>query len=101
MINRFLDLDNVKFDTSFCYLAYLWPDIYGFLFWRHIGRHLCLKCIFGGDPVVRFRETFSMLFSRPNTPENQHKTFSCYFLGVMWHIYPTNYDNVPPCWTPS
>ena len=40
--------------------------------------------------MVRFRETFSMLFSRPYTPENQHKTFSCNFFGVMWHIYPTN-----------
>ena len=33
-------------------------------------------------PVVRFWTTFSMLFSRPNGPENQHKTFSCNFLGV-------------------
>ena len=30
MINRFLDLDNVKFDTSFVIVADLGPDIYCF-----------------------------------------------------------------------
>ena len=40
-INRFIDLENIIFDTGTVIVAYLWPEIYIFLcVGSHIGRHL-------------------------------------------------------------